>query len=143
MVSASIMVCKDVKTVWQKIETEFCKAFKCNIDNLINKRITHKTTSYTGSPIEVNQEVIEYNPGESIAINSEKGDDVVTSRYLVETVTDTATRVTLTITSENRKSVLKHWNFKLMSLPVLKSGTKRRIRLQLNGLKTIIENEGG
>lgn len=128
--------------MWRQIEAEFAKAFKCKVDELPGREIRHKTRSYVGNPIEVVQKVIDYVPETTIAIRSENNSDIVVSRYTVTEVDETITKVELELEGKNDKSVLRSWNYWLMSLPVLRSGTKKRLDLQLNQLKSVIESEG-
>jgi len=138
MVSNSITIPRDIETVWNTIEAEFRKAFKCQGKELLGRRTTIKTRSYFGSPITVSQEVIEYAPREAIAIKSVNRDDVLISRYRLEALADDCCRVTLSVQGRNEKSKLKTWNYWVMSLPVFRSGARKRLAIQLQRLKEFI-----
>lgn len=142
MVTNNVIVNKDLSLVWKKIEAEFCKNFNCRPEELSGRKVTTKTNNYYGDPINVTQVVADINPRESITIQSINGGDVVSSAYKVEAVDESSTRVTLSVAGSNNTSVLRSWNYWLMSLPVLRSGTRKRLSMQLSRLKTLIENEG-
>lgn len=142
MVTNNVIVNRDLPLVWKKIEAEFCKNFSCRPEELSGRKITTKTNNYYGKPINITQAVAGYNPRESITIQSINSSDVVSSTYSVEAVDASSTRVTLSVAGSNNKSVLRTWNYWLMSLPVLRSGTKKRLSMQLSRLKSLIENEG-
>lgn len=143
MVSNSIIIERDAGTVWAKIQGEFCKAFDCRSDDLLERTISVQTRSYWGNPIQVTQKVTEYSPPQSIAIQSQNRKDIVTTRYRVEALEPGATKVVLSVHGKNQGSKLRTWNYWLMSLPVLRGGTKKRLALQLKNLKHLIESEGG
>ncbi|MGI6365289.1 MAG: SRPBCC family protein [Bacillota bacterium] len=143
MVSNSIILQLDAETVWAKIQEEFCKAFNCRDEDLLGRTITVKTRNYWGNPIQVTQKVTEFSPPQSIAIQSQNRKDIVTTRYRVEALEPGATKVVLSVEGKNQGSILRTWNYRLMSLPVLRSGAKKRLARQLQGLKQLIEAEGG
>lgn len=142
MVKNDIVVNRDMETVWSTIEEEFCTVFKCKPSELAGRVIKTKAKSYYGDPIQVSQQVTEYVPGKTIAIESVRDSDVVTSRYTVEPATAGATKISLALQGKNEKSVLRSWNYTLMSWPVLRGGTKKRLKRQLMQLKKVIESKG-
>jgi len=143
VVANSIVIERDLKTVWAKIEAEFCKTFNSKDKDLLGKKVSIKTKNYMGSPIEVAQVVTEYKPEQSITIQSLNQNDVVTSQYSVEAVDTGSCRVVLSVEGKNQGSLLKTWNYWVMSLPVFRGGTKKRLAMQLNRLKAVIEEGDG
>ena len=74
---------------------------------------------------------------EAIAIKSVNRDDLLISRYRLEALADDCCRVTLSVQGRNEKSKLKTWNYWVMSLPVFRSGARKRLAIQLQRLKGI------
>lgn len=142
MVKYEVMIDRDLETVWHQIEEEFCKVFKCKAGELADREIETEAKSYYGSPIHVSQKISEYVPGQAIEMESVRGADVVTSRYTAETAGAAKTKVALALQGRNKKSVLRTWNYALMSWPILRSGTKKKLRRQLLHLKAVIESKG-
>lgn len=142
MVSAAIVINKSLGTVWGRIEEEFCKTFQCKTQDLSGRQVTIQTRNYVGDLIGVTQLVKAYTPQESITIESHNGADVVTSSYTAVALDAGTTRVSLSVEGANTQSLLRTWNYKLMSWPVLRGGTKKRLHLQLARLKSTIEGGG-
>lgn len=139
MVSRSIVIERDRETVWAQIEAEFRKALACPRGDLLNRSASVKTRSYRGGPLRVVQTVTDYNPGQSITIESQNKDDYVSNSYAVEALGPQSTKVTLAVAGRNQASQLRNWNYKLMGWPLLRSGTQKRLDLQLKGLKQLVE----
>lgn len=142
MVSSSVNIQRDLPAVWAKIEEEFCKTFKCKAKELKGRKTSASTKNYSGTSIKVFQTVTEHIPQESITIQSINGNDVVTSTYTVKAFDDSTTIVTLSVSGSNTHSALRSLNYSLMSLPVFRSGTRKRLATQLSRLKKVIESEG-
>jgi hypothetical protein len=139
MVTSTININKDCSSVWAGIEAEFCKTFNITASDLPKAEIKVQTRSFYGEPIEVLQKVTEYIPGQAIAISSVNGHDIVTSQYKLNSLGDAQTKVSLSVVGKNDASPFKNWNYFLMGLPILRSGTKKRLAMQLGSLKTILE----
>jgi len=141
LVSNTIIIDKDLDTVWGKIEGEFATTFKCPSNQLSGKEVKVQAKDYFGNPINIVQKVMKYEPQRSITVQSINGHDVVTSQYQAESTENGSTRVTLSVHGTNAKSTLKSWNYSLMSWPILRGGTKKRLKLQLTRLKSVIEGD--
>lgn len=139
MVSNWTNIERDAKTVWAVIEGEFRKTFEYPTGDLLEKTFTVNTRRYYGGPIKVSQKVVEYVPGSAIAVESLNGKDLVTSRYTVEESSPATARVTLSVEGQNVGNVLRNLNYKLMSWPLFRNGAKKRLALQLESLKNIVE----
>ena len=142
MVNSEVLIGREIKTVWTKIEDEFAKTFECKAEELLNRETTAQTKNYGGNPITITQKVTEYVPEQSITVISLNNDDIVSSKYSVSRASDTTTKVVLSVEGKNDKSVLKSWNYFLMGLPILRGGTKKKLRRQLYYLKNALENRG-
>lgn len=143
MVSNSIIIQRDLAVVWAKMEAEFRRAFNFPKGDLQGETFSVKTRSYLGKPILATQRVVEFVPGVAIALESQNQNDVVSSRYQLEGASPGTTRVTLSVEGKNTGSKLRSWNYILMSWPLFRSGAKKRLSMQLEGLKSLIEGEGG
>ncbi len=143
MVSNSTIIERDAQRVWNIIEAEFSKTFNCDDKELLGQKLNIQTRNYVGNAIQVSQEVIEYKPGQSIAIQSGHKKDIVINKYVVEPLEANSTRVTLSVKGKNQGSLLRTWNYWLMSLPIFRSGTKKRLEIQLGRLKEVIEKGDG
>lgn len=143
MVSNSIVIQRDLEAVWAKIEGEFRRAFNFPKGDLQGHSFSVKTRSYLGKPILATQRVVEFIPGVAIALESQNQNDVITSRYQLEAASAGSTRVTLSVEGKNTGSKLRSWNYILMSWPLFRGGAKKRLSMQLESLKSLIEGEGG
>lgn len=139
MVSNSIVIERDATTVWTFIEQEFRKTFDYPKGDLSDKTFTVKTRRYYGGPIKVNQKVVDFKPEATIAIESLNNKDLVTSRYTIEPVANGATKVELSVDGQHVGSTLRNLNYKLMSWPLFRNGAKKRLYLQLETLKRMVE----
>lgn len=141
MVSRSIIINKDHSAVWEKIQGEFCKTFKCKASELMNGKASIKTKSSSGKPLRLYQAVADFQPQRSITVDSITGDNIVSSTYLVEIERPGSSKVTLSVEGNNYKSRFRSLVYKIMDLPFLQKGTASRLDLQLRRLKHSIENE--
>lgn len=139
MVSNWIVIERDLETVWAIIEGEFRRTLECPRGDLLGHAQTVKTRGYSGSPLKVAQKVVQCTPGQSIEIESHNQNDIINTRYRIEAVGPQATKVVLTVEGRNEGSKLRTWNYTLMSWPLFRSGAKKRLALQLQGLKQLVE----
>lgn len=141
MVKETVFIEKPINEVWDFIELEFAKAFKCSPKALLGKTTTMESMNFTGKPIKVNQEVIIHDRESHFAFVSVNSKDRVESHYEFSADPD-GTYLTTYEVGEGVNSKLRTWNYTLFTLPILRGSTKKKLRNRLEGLRMMIEGEG-
>ncbi|MGB4588242.1 MAG: hypothetical protein WBI17_03270 [Clostridiaceae bacterium] len=141
MVSKEILISKDLDSVYRFIEKTLCTAFKTKKDNLLGAENIFKLNRGNGNGVNVRQVVSEVEINKVLSFESFWGSDKVVTTYTLMEKENGATAVVL---SENAfsSSQMRRYNYIFMSLPVLRSGTIKKLKKQLENLKNTIEGEG-
>lgn len=141
MVANEILINKDLDSVYRFIEKTLCTAFKTKKDNLLGAENIYKLNRGNGTDINVRQVVSEVEINKVLSFESFWGSDKVVTTYSLKEKENGATTVVL---SENAysSSQMRRYNYIFMSLPVLRSGTMKKLKKQLENLKNTIEGEG-
>lgn len=140
MVKETIFIEKPINEVWDFIELEFAKAFKCSPQALLGKTTTIDSMNFTGKTIKVNQEVIIHDKESHFAFVSLNSKDRVESHYEFSADPEGTYLTTYEIGS-GVESKLRTWNYTLFTLPILRGSTKKKLRRRLEGLKSMMEGE--
>ena len=141
MVAKEILINKDLDSVYRFIEKTLCTAFKAKKDNLLGAENIYKLNRGNGTDINVRQVVSEVEINKVLSFESFWGSDKIVTTYSLIEKGNGATTVAL---SENAysSSQMRRYNYIFMSLPVLRSGTMKKLQKQLENLKNTIEGEG-
>jgi hypothetical protein len=141
LVSKEILISKDLDSVYRFIEKTLCTAFKAKKDNLLGAENIYKLNRGNGTGINVRQVVSEVEINKVLSFESFWGSDKVVTTYSLMEKENGTTAVVL---SENAfsSSQMRKYNYVFMSLPVLRSGTMKKLKKQLENLKNTIEGEG-
>ncbi len=142
MIKEQIWIDKSQADVWGFIEKEFAKAFKCSPSKLMNATTTTKTRTFSGHETTLKQIVTEHEPMTRLVIVSENSKDRVITGYEVESDQEVGTFVTLFEDGEGIEKKSRSWNYKLMTLPIINRGSKKRLRKRLESIKYILESNG-
>lgn len=140
MIQDTIYIDQPVETVWNFVETEFAKVFQCNPKQLLGKKTQRETVLFSGKTVTLVQEVISQKQKEEFSYTSEHSKDIVTTVYRLESY-ETGTLLSLEEKGQGSKSKLRTANFTMFSLPILNRRVKKKIARQLEGIKSLIENE--
>jgi hypothetical protein len=145
MIKETVLIEKPLNEVWDFLIMELAKNFKCSPSQLEKKVLETKAESFRGK-VTIKQTVSEIRPMEFIEIISENEDTLARKIYeLVED--DLGTHLTSGEDGEGKNSILRTWNYKLMSFPVLRNASKKKLRYGLLYIKDTLEgnleiNEG-
>lgn len=141
MVAKEILISKDLDSVYRFIEKTLCAAFKAKKDNLLGAENIYKLNRGNGTGVNVRQVVSEVEINKVLSFESFWGSDKVVTTYSLK---DEGNGTTTVVLSENAfsSSQMRRYNYIFMSLPVLRSGTMKKLKKQLENLKNTIEGEG-
>lgn len=142
MIKEQIWIGKTQEQVWSFIEMEFAKAFKCSPSKLLNSTTTTKTRTFSGHETSLKQVVSEHVPMERLVIVSQSSKDKVITGYELVSDGEKGTFVTLFEDGEGIEKKTRTWNYKLMTLPIINRGSKKRLRSRLESIKYILEGSG-
>lgn len=140
MIKESIFINKPINEVWDFIEMEFAKAFKCSPQALLGKTTNAESMNYTGKSFKVHQVVTIHDKESHFAFTSENSKDLVESHYEFEADPE-GTYLTTYEIGTGVDSKLRTLNYQLFSLPILRGSTKKKLRRRLEGLRAMIESE--
>lgn len=140
MIKDTIYINRPVEDVWKFIVEQFAFAFECSVDDLQNKKVNTETLNFTGKSTIVNQEITEVKPMEKLIMISENSKDIITSSYCVER-DDQGTFLSMSEEGVGKKSKLRSLNFSVFTLPILRRGSKKKIRRKLETMKQMLESE--
>ncbi|HBS91159.1 MAG TPA: hypothetical protein DEA51_01680 [Erysipelotrichaceae bacterium] len=138
MVKDNIYIEKDIDTVYQFVEKALCQTFKTSPGKLLNRKHTHQLSSGRNKGVKFEQTVIAQLKNETLAFTSTFSDDMITTTYVFEAYEDGGTFVTLMEDARSSKT-FRNYNYKLLSLPILRGMSLKKIRMQLARLKVTIE----
>ena len=141
MVANEILINNDLDSVYRFIEKTLCTAFKAKKDSLLGAENIYKLNRGNATGINVRQVVSEVEINKVLSFESFWGSDKVVTTYSLKDEGNGATTVVL---SENAysSSQMRRYNYIFMSLPVLRSGTMKKLKKQLENIKNTIEGEG-
>lgn len=142
MLKEQIWIDKSVEDVWSFIENEFAKAFKCSPSKLLNASTKVKTRTFSGHETTLSQSVTVLEPLKQIIISSENTKDRVLTGYEVESDGENGTIVSIFEDGEGIEKKSRSWNYKLMTLPIINRGSKKRLRQKLESIKYLLEGSG-
>lgn len=138
MLQAQIFIEKPVEEVWRFIELEFAKVFKCSPSKLLNQEIKSTARNFNGQEISIEQKVTVFEPNTKITIESINSKDRVFTSY--ELIADAdGTFLSTTEDGHGVSSKARSLNYKLMSLPIISRGSRKRLLKRLETMKYIIE----
>lgn len=140
MIKETVFINKPLDEVWDFVEMEFAKAFKCSPKALLGKKTEIDSMNFTGKTIRVKQEVIIHDEKAHFAFVSENAKDRVESHYEFEADPE-GTYLTTYEVGQGVDSKLRTWNYTLFTLPILNRSTKKKLRARLEGLKIMIEGD--
>lgn len=141
MVRAEIFIEKPIEEVWQFIEMEFAKVFKCSPKQLLDKSIETKTHTFSGHEIAIKQRISKLEPNVRLEMESENTKDFVVTGYEL-TADSEGTFLATYEEGEGKESKIRSLNYKFMALPFLKNGSKKRLMRRLESMKYLIEGSG-
>lgn len=131
----TIWINRDIGTVWNFVELEFAKSFKCSPKKLINKKNVIKRGKK-----EITQSIIIQDKPHHLAILSEDKTDHVETHYeFLED--DEGSFLSLREFGKGKNSVFKTLYYKAQTLPIIRSKRKRQQRQRLESIKYLLENE--
>ncbi|CAM4306533.1 SRPBCC domain-containing protein [Erysipelothrix inopinata] len=142
MIKETIYIEKPINEVWDFVELQFAKAFKCSPSKILGKETTAETLNFTGKTMTVSQKITTVDKEKHLVMTSESGKDLVESHYEFEAdEADNGTYLTFYESGEGKKSKLRSMNFSFFSLPILRRSTKKKFRRRLESLKVMIESD--
>ena len=141
MVAKEILINKDLASVYRFVEKTLCAAFKAKKDDLLGAENIYKLERGNGPGVNVRQVISEVEINRVLSFESFWGSDKVVTTY---TLLEKEAGTTTVVLSENAfsNSQMRKYNYIFMSLPVLRSGTLKKLKRQLENLKHAIEDEG-
>lgn len=139
MLQAQIWIDKPIEEVWHFIELEFAKVFKCSPSKLLNQEIKSTARNFNGQEISIEQRVTVLEPNHLITIESINSKDRVFTSYELIKDEEGGTYLSTTEDGEGVTSKARSLNYKLMSLPIISRGSKKRLYKRLETMKYIIE----
>ena len=131
----TIYINKDIETVWDFVELEFAKVFKCSPKKLKGKQITVKRKGK-----DLTQTIIIHNKPHHLALLSEDDYDHVETHYQMLADED-GCFLTLHEFGKGKNNLLKTLFYKSQKLPIIHSRRKKQQRQRLESLKYLIEQE--
>lgn len=131
----SIWISKDVETVWDFIEMEFAKVFKCSPNKLKNQTMTVKQGKK-----KIHQKIIVHDRQSHLALLSEDKTNHVETHYKFYPEKEGSFLEMYEI-GKGKNNPLVTFYYKITSLPLLRYRKKKRYRLRLESFKQTIENE--
>ncbi|CAM3638355.1 hypothetical protein ERUR111494_04490 [Erysipelothrix urinaevulpis] len=140
MIKDTIYINRPVEEVWTFIVEQFALAFDCNIDDLEHQQVIADTINFTGKTTTVHQEITELKSMEKLVMKSENSKDIITSSYHVER-DDEGTFLSVSEEGVGKDSKLRSLNFSVFTLPILRRGSKKKIRRKLETMKQMLESE--
>lgn len=142
MIQEQIWIDKPIDDVWNFIELEFAKVFKCSPSKLSGKEIKAQASNFTGQRIEIIQRIAELQKPNRLVLESENSKDRVRTIYELEADGDAATFLRSSEMGEGISSKMRTFNYKVMGLPILRSGSKKKLRNRLDSIKMMLEGNG-
>ena len=137
MIKETVYIEKPLEEVWDYVHMEFAKSFKCSPSQLEGKEIKSKARTMNGE-IEIIQTATKVIPNELIEVVSIGGNTISTKIY--EFVgDDEGTYLTTGEKGEGKDSFIKTMNYKILSLPILRNSTKKKMRQGLAYIKADLE----
>ncbi|MBO1264556.1 hypothetical protein J3A84_05815 [Proteiniclasticum sp. SCR006] len=133
-----ILIYRNIEDVYQKVEDTLRKTFKVK-GKLMGAEHLHKMPTMKGE-VRIRQVVSREEKNKTLSFDSFWGQDKVVTTYSFREDGPDFTYVKL---EEQAYSVsaLRKYNYMLMSLPVLRRGSMKKLNQQLYNLKEIIEGE--
>lgn len=137
MIKETVLIEKPINEVWDYIVMELAKSFHCSPSQLEGKVVETTAESFRGK-VTIKQSVSIVRPMEYIEIISENDDTL--ARKIYEFVEDEfGTHLTSGEAGEGKKSILRTWNYKLLSFPILRNSSKKKLRYGLMYIKDALE----
>lgn len=139
MIKETIYIEKPIDEVWNFVEMEFAKVFKTSPSKLIGKTITVETMNFTGKMFNIEQSITTQEKNKELILRSESGKDIVLCHYQFDADGENGTYLTSFEDGEGKSSKLRTWNYTLMTLPILRGSSKKKLRRRLEGIKMMLE----
>jgi len=138
VVSKEILIHEDIHKVYDAVESTLRKTFKAK-GELLGAEHIHKMPGTKGE-IRIRQVVSKREENAVLSFDSFWGKDQVVTTYSFSSDDPEFTKVRLEEKAYS-SSTLRNYNYTLMSLPILRSGSMKKIERQLKNLKQMIEGE--
>lgn len=138
MLKEEIFIQKPIQEVWDFVVLEYAKSFKCSPSQLMGKEISTVTKNFSNQEFKITQRVSVFEDKQKIEVISENAKDKVITGYEL-TEDDDGTFLSTYEFGEGKDSILRSWNYKLWSLPLLRNSSKKRLRNRLETIKGLIE----
>lgn len=137
-VQKEILIYRNIEEVYQKVEDTLRITFKVK-GKLMGAEHAHKMATMKGE-VKIRQVVSREEKNKALSFDSFWGQDKVVTTYSFREDGPDFTYVKLEEQAYSA-SALRKYNYLLMSLPVLRRGSMKKLDLQLHNLKEIIEGE--
>lgn len=140
MVSSEILILGNLDRVFNEVEKVMRKTFKVPKGE---KLLLSEKTQLMGTGknnVKMKQVISEYEKNKTITFDSFFVQDKIVTTYRFRPESDEFTYVTLEENAYSAKTSRKY-NYMLMTLPILRNGSMKKLKKQLTSLKTMIEGE--
>lgn len=138
MVSKEILIHEGIQKVYETVENTLRSTFKAK-GELLGAEYIYKMKQNKGE-VKIRQVVSRKEENEVLSFDSFWGKDKVVTTYSFTSDDPEFTKVRLEEKAYS-SSTLRNYNYMFMSLPVLRSGSMKKIERQLVNLKQMIEGE--
>ena len=131
----TIWIDREVEEVWDFVELEFAKIFKCS-----PKKLSEKTLTIKRGNKEICQSIKVQDKPHRLVLVSEDDSDLVETHYtFIED--NEGSFVSLYELGKGKKNVLRTLYYKAQNLPILKSKRKKKLRDRLYSIKYLMETD--
>lgn len=132
----TVWINKDIETVWDFVELEFAKAFKCSPKKLQEKELKLKHGSK-----EIIQSIPVQDRPDHLVLLSEDDTDIVETHYKFYPDEIEGSYIEMYEIGKGKKSVFKTLFYKILDLPLLRTKKRKRLRTRLESIKYFLELE--
>lgn len=134
----SIIIDKPVDVVFDYVQMEFAKAFKCSPQKLLNKQLKLSQKNNRNYMVDMVQVIVKHDKNQAIVFTNTTKADIITVQYLFEGQGE-FTQLTIIETSQGNDSIIHSLYHTLNRLPLISLPIKSRIQTKLEQLKDQIE----
>ncbi len=131
----TIWIDRDIEVVWDYVELEFAKIFKCS-----PKKLSQKTLVIKRGNKEITQSIKMQDKPHHLVLLSEDESDLVETHYtLFED--EEGCFLSLHEVGKGKKNALKTLYYRAQKLPILRSKRKKELRDRLYSIKYLLETD--
>ena len=131
----TIWIDREVEEVWDFVELEFAKIFKCS-----PKKLSEKTLTIKRGNKEICQSIKVQDKPHRLVLLSEDDTDLVETHYTFIDDNE-GSFVSLHELGKGKKNILRTLYYKAQDLPILRSKRKKKLRDRLYSIKYLLETD--